>query len=248
MRRKRRRSPLRRDRANVPQVVQRAVLARQYKCGRGAHIPANLRRAARDRGAGLAQTLERVSCAAQTLADPGVPFAVAVAGGAFGIERAADGVPFAADGNELVAELRRVRLGLAVLALPDQVVVLEQDLADGVADAGAPVSSCFPRRRRARCGPKGKTTGPAQSSENRDTAIADHGGLRRNPEPDPLARTSSSSTATTTAISSGCARTPPAMSSISAVLGVRRTSCCIGPRAAGYQDRCGRAATRSGGT
>ena len=74
------------------------------------------------RGAGLAQALEGVSRAAQTFADPAVPFAVAAAGGALGIERLADGVPFADHGNELVAEslLRRVRLGLAVLALPEQ--------------------------------------------------------------------------------------------------------------------------------
>ena len=41
------------------------------------------------RGAGLAQTPEGVARAAQTVADPGVPFAVAAAGGALGIERPA---------------------------------------------------------------------------------------------------------------------------------------------------------------
>ena len=58
------------------------------------------------RGAGLAQTLEGVSRAAKTVADPGVAFAVAVAGGALGIERPADGVPFADHGNELPTRAR----------------------------------------------------------------------------------------------------------------------------------------------
>ena len=83
------------------------------------------------RGAGLGQTLEGGSRAAQTVADPGVPFAGAAAGGAFGIERPADGVPFLDHGNELVAKrfLGRVRLGVAVVAVAEQVVMLEQDLA-----------------------------------------------------------------------------------------------------------------------
>ena len=89
------------------------------------------------RGAGLAQTPEGVARAVQTLADPGGPFAVAAAGGALGVERPADGVQFAGHGIEVFAErlLGRVRLGLAVVAFAEQVVVLEQDLADGVAAA-----------------------------------------------------------------------------------------------------------------
>ena len=69
------------------------------------------------RDAGLAQTPEGVSRAAQTVVDPGMPFAVAAPGGALGIERPADGF------------LGRVRLGVAVVAVAEQVVMLDQDLA-----------------------------------------------------------------------------------------------------------------------
>ena len=77
------------------------------------------------RGAGLAQTPEGVARAVQTVADLGLPFAVAAAGGALGIERPADGIPFLDDGNDLVAErlLGRVSLGLAVVAFAEQLVV-----------------------------------------------------------------------------------------------------------------------------
>ena len=75
--------------------------------------------------------------AAQTVANSGLPLAVAAAGGPLGIERPADGIPLLDHGNELVAKrfLGRVRLGPVVVAFAEQVVVLEQDLADGVAAA-----------------------------------------------------------------------------------------------------------------
>jgi len=85
------------------------------------------------RSAGLGQALKRIPRIAQTFTCLGVPLAVAAAGGALGVERAADGVPLADGGGKLAAKrlLRRGRLGLAILAPPGQMAVVEQDLGDG---------------------------------------------------------------------------------------------------------------------
>ena len=67
-----------------------------------------------------------------------MPLAVAATGCALGLERRADGIPLADDGGELFADrlVRGIGFGLVVLTFDEQVVVIEQNLADGVAAAG----------------------------------------------------------------------------------------------------------------